>query len=40
MMTQRDNVKSLCEDTHIVEKVSNTQDEFTEAGHTSALPHT
>lgn len=25
---------------HIVEKVSNTQDEFTEAGQTSALPHT
>lgn len=30
----------LCEDSHIVEKVSNTQDEFTEAGQTSALPHT
>lgn len=30
----------LCEDSHIVEKVSDTQDEFAEAGQASALPHT
>lgn len=30
----------LCEDSHIVEKVSDTQYEFAEAGQASALPHT